>query len=146
MFSLSSRLPSTILAFGVLLCGLLAPGRAWAWAPMCDSTASTAIAPMVAPPVESGEIGGPCPFTLDGEDDVAPGLHSALSDEGHGPRPPGEEWTSHDSGRFPPTAGPPFDVATSRGLVSILPPVQVAGGPRVGFTRTIERPPCALIG
>ncbi len=100
---------------------------------------------MVAPPVESGEIGGPCPFALDSDEDVAPALHSAVSDEGHGPRPPGEEWTSHDSGRFPSTSGVGIDIAPSRGLVSILPPVDVAGGPRVGFTRSIERPPCALL-
>lgn len=145
MPSLSFRLPAVMLALGVLLCGLLAPERAWAWAPMCDPTASTAIAPMVAPPVESGEI-GPCPFTLDTSEDAAPALHPALFDDGRAPRPPSEDGTSHDSPRFTSTTGTALQVATSLGLEIVLPPCQVAGGARVGFARSIERPPCAVMG
>lgn len=137
MSTLSSRLPSMVVTIGVMLCGWLMPTRAWAWAPMCDTTASTTIAPMVAPPVESGEI-HPCAPSLERQDDG----RQARVYEGQVPQPPGEESTGHDSTRFPFQVGAPVEVVPSCGHPTLLAATAIVGGPSPGFTRAIERPPC----
>lgn len=124
------------------MCGLLTPKWAWAWAPMCDLSASTAIAPMVAPPVDGGEI-NPCPPGFDIDDDVRPALHKAELKEGRSPQPPSEELSGHELLRCSLVRG--FELQLSRGakLLQVLPFSAEPGGPRVGFTRLVERPPCA---
>lgn len=112
---------------------------------MCDLTASTVIAPMVAPPVESGEILAgdlsSCPLVVD-DDGTHPSLFSANSDDGHRPQPPNQDSTQAHALRYPLTA--PFIVSIARGsLVIVLPSGDYLGGPRNGFTRELERPPCA---
>ena len=145
MSSLVPRLPTLLLAFGALVVGLLAPQRAWAWAPMCDLTASTAIAPMVAPPVESGEIRaselGACPLAVDGED-VRPSLHPASFEDGQVPQPPNQDSAPPDAPRYPLTTPFGWSIAAAS-LSAVLPRGQVRGEARVGFTRLLERPPCA---
>lgn len=131
-----------VIAVGVLLCGWLMPNRAWAWAPMCDDTASTAIAPMVAPPVESGEI-HPCAPALERHDAGRPALHPARVDDGQSPTPPNEETTSHDSPRFPAHSAEVIQVPPGSGSLTWLTSPALDGGPSPGFTRAIERPPCA---
>ncbi len=141
MLPLPSRVPCLLLAFGVLLVGLLAPQRAYAWAPMCDLTASTVIAPMVAPPVESGEI-APCPLGLDGDDGARPALYSATAEDGRLPQPPNQDSAQPDAPRYPLSV--PFALSIARGsLVLVLPPEDDFGKPRAGFTRELERPPCS---
>jgi hypothetical protein len=145
MLPLPSRVPNLLLAFGVLLVGLLAPSRALAWAPMCDLTASTVIAPMVAPPVESGEIKAgdlsSCPLVVD-DDGTHPSLFSASSEDGNVPQPPNQDSTQAHALRYPLTT--PFVVSIARGaLVRVLPSGEYWGGPRAGFTRELERPPCS---
>lgn len=146
MSSSVARLPTLLLAFGVLLVGMLVPNRAWAWAPMCDLTASTAIAPMVAPPVESGEIKasdlGACPLTADGDQDVRPSLHAVSLEDGQVPQPPSQDSAAPQVPRYPLTT--PFGVSiAAASLSAVLPRGYVRGEPRVGFTRLLERPPCA---
>lgn len=141
MSFLSPRLPTLVLAFGALLVGLLAPSRAWAWAPMCDLTASTAIAPMVAPPVESGEI-SPCPFAVDGDQGVRPSLQAANLEDGQAPQPPSQDSAAPHMPRYPLAA--PFGLSiAAAALAVLLPRGVVRGEPRVGFARLLERPPCA---
>lgn len=142
----ASRLPALLLALGALVVGLFVPKQAWAWAPMCDLTASTAIAPMVAPPVESGEIKasdlGACPLTADGDQDVRPSLHAASFEDGQVPQPPSQDSAAPDVPRYPMTT--PFGLSiAAASLSAMLPRGYVRGEPRVGFTRLLERPPCA---
>jgi hypothetical protein len=144
MLPLSSRVPCLLLAFGVLLVGLLAPSRALAWAPMCDLTASTVIAPMVAPPVESGEIRAgdfsSCPLVVD-DDGAHPSLFSANTEDGNLPQPPNQDSTQAHALRY--SLSTTFAVSIARGsLVLVLPSGDYLGEPRAGFTRELERPPC----
>lgn len=135
------RLPSMVFVLGVLLCGWLTPKQAWAWAPMCDLTASTAIAPMVAPPVDSGEI-APCFLDFEGDEDARAAFHGPAWEDGQAPRQPAEDSSTPGLQRFPLAGGATPKVAPNRGLSVVLPPFTLGGGPRAGFVRSIERPPC----
>lgn len=137
------RLPSMVFVLGVFLCGGFTPTQAWAWAPMCDLTASTAIAPMVAPPVDSGEI-APCFLDFENDEDAHAAFYGPTWEEGQVPRQPAEDSSSHHLQRFPLVGVATPKVAPNLGLSLVLPPFTLDGGPRAGFVRSIERPPCAV--
>ena len=127
-----------------VLCALfsLAPRQAWAassssWAPMCDLSAATVIAPMVAPPIEAGEI-STCPDAPWLDDLNGPSLLAGL------PAPTEPEPGLHFELPVPRVL-PNTDLVVpgARGPGTLLLWPEVHAGPRHAFARLLERPPCA---
>lgn len=134
----SSPLPFARLAqwlrLGCVLVTLLSGRAAWAYAPMCDWTASSVNAPLPAPPSEDGEI-APC----DVERDVqafttrAPGTpeRSPIQVLASGPR---ELAVMREV--FGATPAEEYSV-----LLPLPPPPEVVGSSRAEHRAALERPP-----
>jgi hypothetical protein len=98
---------------------------------------------MVAPPVDAGEI-TPCFLDFEGDEDTHAAFYGPTWEEGQAPRQPSEDASSPSLQRFPLLGVTMPKVAPNRGLSRVLPPFTLDGGPRAGFARAIERPPCSV--
>lgn len=113
------------------------PAFAATWAPMCDLSASSVIAPLVAPPVDSGEI------TVCPNGSVLEDFEQALLLQGGGPvgePQPGLHWDLPEPRVLPDLSfvGPRFAA-----LGELLAWPDVGVGPAAAFGRSLDRPPCA---
>lgn len=112
------------------------PAFAATWAPMCDLSASSVVAPLVAPPVDSGEI------TVCPEGSVLQDFERSWLLQGGDPvgePQPGLHWDSPEPRVLPDLSleGPSF---VAPGDLLQWPDVRV--GPAVAFERLLDRPPC----
>lgn len=129
----------SVMAFVALMA--LHAKQAWAgspsgWAPMCDLDAATVVAPLIAPPVDSGEI-TVCPdgTVLEDFDQM-----SILQGGTPGGEPePGLGLDAPAPRVLPVTA---FITPGFKGLGELLQWPGVRLGPAAAFGRVPERPPC----
>jgi hypothetical protein len=106
------------------------------WAPMCDLSAASVVAPLIAPPVEGGEI--TCPDGSMLED-----FSHALLHQGGGPA--GDPEPGSHSNAVSPRMLPAnvFTVTTVVVTGELLDWPAVSLGPAVAFDLGPDRPPCS---
>jgi len=103
---------------------------------MCDQSATTVIAPQVAPPEQSGEI-LPCPVSLDHRDFSRPLLDGDPSLPGDNNAPLAE---ANVSARH--CVSGTLDVPRRFDSSEVFEHTRVHGSERPGYARALDRPPC----